>query len=29
LGMESEIMPPTLATIQEITKQVIQEFQKK
>lgn len=29
LGMESEIMPPALTTIQEITKQVIQEFQKK
>jgi 23S rRNA (cytidine1920-2'-O)/16S rRNA (cytidine1409-2'-O)-methyltransferase len=29
LGMESEIIPPTLAAIQEITKQVIQEFGKK
>jgi len=29
LGMESEIIPPTLAAIQEITKQVIQEFMKK
>jgi len=29
LGMESEIIPPTLAEIQEITKQVIQEFGKK
>jgi 23S rRNA (cytidine1920-2'-O)/16S rRNA (cytidine1409-2'-O)-methyltransferase len=29
LGMESEILPPTLAAIQEITKQVIQEFGKK
>ena len=29
LGMESEIIPPTLATVQEITKQVMQEFGKK
>jgi 23S rRNA (cytidine1920-2'-O)/16S rRNA (cytidine1409-2'-O)-methyltransferase len=29
LGMDSEIIPPTLAAIQEITKQVIQEFGKK
>lgn len=29
LGMESEIIPPTLAEIQEITKQVMQEFGKK
>lgn len=29
LGMESEIIPPTLAAIQEITKQVMQEFGKK
>jgi 23S rRNA (cytidine1920-2'-O)/16S rRNA (cytidine1409-2'-O)-methyltransferase len=29
LGMESEIIPPTLAAIQEITKRVIQEFMKK
>jgi 23S rRNA (cytidine1920-2'-O)/16S rRNA (cytidine1409-2'-O)-methyltransferase len=29
LGMESEIIPPTLAAIQEITKRVIQEFGKK
>ena len=29
LGMESEIIPPNLAAIQEITKQVIQEFGKK
>ncbi|MFM7365830.1 MAG: TlyA family RNA methyltransferase [Cuspidothrix sp.] len=28
LGMENETMPPTLAAIQEITKQVIQEFGK-
>ena len=29
LGMEREIIPPTLAAIQEITKQVMQEFGKK
>ncbi len=29
LGMESEVIPPTLAAIQEITKQVMQEFGKK
>lgn len=29
LKMESDIIPPTLATIQDITKQVIQEFVKK
>jgi 23S rRNA (cytidine1920-2'-O)/16S rRNA (cytidine1409-2'-O)-methyltransferase len=29
LGMDSEIIPPTLAAIQEITKQVMQEFGKK
>ena len=29
LGMESEIIPPTLAAIQEITKEVMQEFGKK
>ena len=29
LGMESEIIPPTLAEIQEITKEVMQEFGKK
>lgn len=29
LGMEREIIPPTLAAIQEITKQVMQEFVKK
>ena len=29
LGMDSEIIPPTLAAIQEITKEVIQEFGKK
>ena len=29
LGMDSEIIPPTLAAIQEITKHVIQEFGKK
>ena len=29
LGMESEIIPPTLEAIQEITKQVMQEFGKK
>jgi 23S rRNA (cytidine1920-2'-O)/16S rRNA (cytidine1409-2'-O)-methyltransferase len=29
LGMDSEIIPPTLAAIQEITKEVMQEFGKK
>ncbi|MFN7658961.1 MAG: TlyA family rRNA (cytidine-2'-O)-methyltransferase, partial [Dolichospermum sp.] len=29
LKMESEIQPPNLAAIQEITKQVMQEFVKK